>query len=224
VPPDPTRDYAFARMAADVLAVLDALGVDRCVALGESLGGGVGALVDQARPGVIRALLLCEAIAFDPAVIGTRPTPDGSASQNSMATIARARRVVWPDRATLRASYASRPPLDAMAPEALAAYVRWGFTDRSDGQVELACPPEAEATIFEVSAGPPGAPAAWRHLDALVARPVVLAGTRSDLPWAWFEAQADRAGGHAVAVEGGHFFLQEDTARAERLVRDHLAS
>ncbi len=139
-----------------------------------------------------------------------------------MADIARKRRAVWPDRATVLASYGSRPPLDALAPEALAAYVRWGFADRSDGQVELACPPESEARLFELSADATGAPAAWEHLAALSASAVVLAGTRSDLPTEWFQAQAERAGAPFLAVDGGHFFLQEDTARAEQLVRAHL--
>lgn len=216
------HDYAFAELAADVLAVLDTLDVGRCAALGESLGGGVCCLVDRARPGAVRALMLCEAIAFavDPGVRPERPdTGDGS---NYMATIARKRRAVWPDRPAVRRSYGSRPPLDVLAPEALDAYIRWGFHDRPDGQVELACPPEAEATIFEVSSAPTGAPAAWSHLADLAAATTVLAGTGSDLPFAWFEAQAERADAPLVAVDGGHFFLQEDTDRAEALVRRHL--
>jgi hypothetical protein len=100
--------------------------------------------------------------------------------------------------------------------------VHWGFVDRADGQVELACSPEVEATIFEVSGEPPGAPAAWRHLGGLTAPATVARGNHSDLPADWFALQAARAGGALVTLPGGHFFLQEDTARAERLVRDHL--
>jgi pimeloyl-ACP methyl ester carboxylesterase len=222
VPPDPSRDYAFARMAGDVLAVLDELGITRWAALGASLGGGVCSLLDAARPGATRAALLCEAIAFDLPPRPTRPNPGGGDRPIDLAAVARRRRAVWPDRAAALASYAARPPLDALAPEALAAYVRWGFHDRADGQVELACPPEAEAAIFELSANEQGAPAAWRHLDALTASGVVLAGTRSELPFEWFEAQAERARVPLIAVDGGHFFLQEDTDRAERLVRAHL--
>jgi hypothetical protein len=129
---------------------------------------------------------------------------------------------VWPDRDTVLASYASRPPLDVLAPEALAAYVRWGFHDLPDGRVELACPPEVEATIFELSSNERGAAGAWSHLRDLRARTTVARGTDSDLPGEWFEAQADQADAPLVTITGGHFFLQEDTARAERLVRDHL--
>jgi pimeloyl-ACP methyl ester carboxylesterase len=223
VPPNPATDYEFARIAGDVLAVLDHLGIPQVAALGESLGGGVATLVDAARPGMIRRLLLCEAIAFDPGVIGAPRLATSRSGENFMATAARKRRAVWPDRATVRESYGSRPPLDALAPEVLDAYVRWGFVDRTDGQVELACPPDAEATIFEVSSDDRGARAAWAHLDTLRAPAVVLHGTTSNLPAPWFEAQGARAGAPVHAIDGGHLFLQEDTARAERLVREHLA-
>ena len=116
----------------------------------------------------------------------------------------------------------ARPTFDVLAPESLAAYVRWGFVDRADGQVELACPPDVEATIFEVSGEPPGAPAAWQHLDALTAPATVARGDHSDLPSDWFALQAARARGELVTLPGGHFFLQEGTARAEHLVREHL--
>jgi pimeloyl-ACP methyl ester carboxylesterase len=221
VPAHPPGDYAFALLAGDVLAVLDAMGIDRWVALGESLGGGVAAMVDVARPGATRALMLCEAIAFDFAS-PPRPVVTPGAGGNTMATIARKRRAVWPDRATVLASYASRPPLDVLAPEALAAYVRWGFVDRPDGDIELACPPEAEATLFEMSSSEAGGPSAWRDLANLSATTTVLAGTESDLPTAWFEGQAERARAPFVRIDGGHFFVQEDTTRAEQLIRRHL--
>ena len=221
-PPD--RDgFSFTHIAGDAVAVLDHLGIDRCVALGESLGGGVGSLVDAARPGVIRRLMLCEGIAFDRAAVAGRPPGSDGDGDNYMATIARKRRPVWPDRETVRASYASRPPLDVLEPEALDAYIRWGFVDRPDGTVELACAPEDEATLFEVAVDDEGASAAWRHLVDLSCPAVVLHGDDSNLPSPWFEAQAERAGAPLVVVSGGHFFLQEDTARAETLVREHLA-
>jgi pimeloyl-ACP methyl ester carboxylesterase len=221
VPDHSPDDYAFARLAGDVLAVLDVMGIERWVALGESLGGGVAAMVAAARPGATRGLMLCEAIAFDVALHPRPPAGDGGGG-NMMASIARKRRAVWPDRATVLASYASRAPLDVLAPEALAAYVEWGFADRPDGQVELACPPEAEATVFEVSSSASGGPSAWGVLDQLSGATTVLAGTHSDLPTAWFEAQAERARAPFVQIDGGHFFVQEDTTRAERLIRHHL--
>ncbi len=227
-PTEVPEGFAFDRMAADVGAVLDRLDVAECVALGESLGGGVAAMLDALRPGSIRRLLLCEAIAFDPAVhAADRPRAPGGGDaadgrRNFMADSARRRRAVWSDRATVRASYGSRPPLDALAPEALAAYVQWGFVDRPDGQVELACAPETEATIFEVSGGGQGVLGAWEHLGRTTTEVVVVHGDASMLPAPWFRAQAEQVGRPPVVVAGGHFFVQEDTARAEDLVRTYL--
>jgi len=226
-PPDLATGLAFAAMAGDVAAVLDRLGVgepgSRIVGLGESLGGGVLTLVDRLRPGLFRRLMLCEAIAFDAGALGTREPGSGPGDGgNYMATIARKRRAVWPSRDEVRASYGARPPLNELAPEALDAYVRWGFHDRADGSVQLACAPEVEATIFEESAEAGGAADAWLHLSDLTASMVVVNGTRSNLPAEWFAAQADRIGCPHVEIDGGHFFLQEDTPRAESLVRQHL--
>jgi len=220
--PGSVEGFGFGPMALDVLAVLDHLGVEHVDALGESLGGGVCITVDELRPGFVRRLMLCEAIAFGFDDLPRRAPGQPGDGGNYMAAIARKRRAVWPDRPTVRASYGSRPPLDALAPEALDAYVRWGFHDRADGQVELACEPEVEATLFESTAYEGGASRAWQHLADLTAPAVVLQGTASDLPGEWFAAQADRAGAPLVTIPGGHFFLQEDTDRAEALVREHL--
>jgi pimeloyl-ACP methyl ester carboxylesterase len=217
-PPSGDGDgYAFDRMAADVVAVIEHLGLGSVLILGQSLGGGVGTLVDRARPGIVRRLLLCEAIAFSPPAMAP-----GARRDNPMAAGARRRRAVWPDRETMVGSYGSRPPLNELAPEALEAYVRWGTVERPDGTVELACDPEVEATIFERSASPRGAPLAWAHLAHLQADAVVVAGDRSDLPTEWFAAQAERAAAPFVQLGGGHFFLQEDSDRAATLVREHL--
>ena len=137
--PPSVDGLALRAMASDVLAVLDHLGVEQVVALGESLGGGVCITVDEVRPGLVRRLMLCEAIAFGFDDLPRREPGQPGDGGNYMAAIARKRRAVWPDRATVRDSYGGRPPLDVLAPEALDAYVRWGFHDRADGQVELAC-------------------------------------------------------------------------------------
>ena len=208
----------FVNAARDVLAALDALGLDEVVALGHSLGGAVVVILDALRPGVVRKALLCEAIAYE-------SPPGGPAGTNRMAAAARKRRAVWPDRATVLESYGSRPPLDRLDPPALEAYVRWGFHDRADGTVALACAPEVEARFFDASAEPDGAAFAFAHLPALEARvPVtIVSGGGTDLRPAMFVEQAVRAGGAHHSVDGTHFFVQEDTALAARLVREHLS-
>lgn len=222
-PPHGRTGLQYRPMAADVVAVLDALGVDTCCVVGESLGGGVGAVVDQVSPGRVRHLVLCEGIAFDSHAFPQGRAPGEGGTGNFMADIARARRAVWPDRASVRARYSSRAPFDVVAPEALDAYLRWGFFDRADGQVELACAPETEASIFEVTSEAGGAVVAFDHLAMMRGRLSVFHGDASYLPEPWFQAQADAAGTELRTIAGGHFFLQEDTARGEAVVRAALA-
>src|SRR5215510_724779 len=214
--PDDLLACTFVNAARDVLAVLDVLGIGEVVALGESMGGGVVALVDSLRPGIVRRALFCEAIAFELA-------PSGPSSPLLMAERARKRRAVWPDRATVLESYGSRPPLDVMEPAALAAYVRYGFVDRDDGTVELACAPEVEARWFDAAAEPDGAALAFAHLPRMEAATTVLSGSASNLGAAMFAEQALRLDAPHHEVDGTHFFVQEDTARAADAVRRHLS-
>lgn len=201
--------YAFERLADDVLAVVDALGITEAAGVGGSLGGAVAVLVDRLRPGLWSRLLLAEAVAF-PAREGV---PEG---ENPMAAGARRRRERFPDRRAVVDAYRDRPPLSQLAPEALEAYARWGTVEDGDG-VRLACPPEVEATIFELSSGPLGAASAWDHLPHLSCPVTVVAGEDTFLPDIFAE-QAGRAGAPLVTVPGGHFVLHEDTDRGVALV------
>jgi pimeloyl-ACP methyl ester carboxylesterase len=207
-PPDPAA-YAFMRLAEDVAAVLDQLGIERAAGVGGSLGGAVAVLVDRLRPGSWTRLLLAEPVAFP-------PVERASDGENPMAAAARRRRARFPSREAIVSAYRRRPPMSELAPEALEAYVRWGTVPDGRG-VRLACSPEVEATIFEVSARPDGAAAAWEHLAHLSCPTTIVAGQDSFLPDV-FAGQAERAGAELVTVSGGHFVLHEDTARGIDLV------
>lgn len=214
--PEPPGPYHYDGMAGDVLAVLDALGSEAVDVVGGSLGGGVAVHVDRLQPGRARRLMLCEPIAFPVTaerLLGTI---------SPMAARALRRKVVWPSRDAAAHSYGSRPPLDRLAPEALAAYVAWGTVDRPDGQVELACPPAVEAAIFSGAPAMPGVQAGWENLPHLTASVVLLAGDRSFVPATRTEQVAAAAGLPLFVVEGDHFFLHEDTARGVALIEEHL--
>src|SRR3546814_14713207 len=124
---------------------------------------------------------------------------------------ARTRRLIWPARATFIRPVASKPPLADLAPDALQAYARWGLLDRTDGLVQLACLPDTEAAIFEVSGTADGAPAAWAHLPSLHAPAVVIAGNHSFPPLPMFHQQAAHGRRLPLAVlPGGPFPLPAD--------------
>jgi hypothetical protein len=100
-----------------------------------------------------------------------------------------------------------------LEPAALAAYVRYGFRDREDGTIELACAPEVEARFFEAASDADGAKLAYAHLPAMRAPVTVASSTRTNLPEEIFVEQALRTGGAHHLLDGTHFFVQEDTAR-----------
>ena len=215
--PEPPDPYTHEGMAGDVIAVLDALGLDDVDIVGGSLGGGVAVHVDRLQPGRARRLLLCEPI--------TMPISGDTllGEAHPMAAAALRRKVVWPTREAMLHSYGSRPPLNQMPPEALAAYISWGTIDRTDGQVELACPPAVEAAIYSAPPARRSINAGWQHLPRLTASVAVLAGDRTSIPIERFEAIAAAASVPLVLVPGGHFFLHEDTARGAALIEEHLA-
>ncbi|MGI9608063.1 MAG: alpha/beta fold hydrolase [Acidimicrobiales bacterium] len=135
-------DFSWEGMAADVLACIDDLGGSSVYAVGHSMGGAAILLAELARPGAIIATYLFEPIVFPEGFIVGR-------GDNSMAAMARRRRSTFASKAEAHERYAGRPPLDALHPEALAAYVEFGFVPTDDGMVTLACTPENEARTFE---------------------------------------------------------------------------
>ncbi|HEY4409087.1 MAG TPA: hypothetical protein VGO87_04345, partial [Acidimicrobiia bacterium] len=178
---------------------------------------GVAVHLDKLQPGRARRLMLCEPIVLP---IGAGQT---ASTAQPMAAAALRRKVVWPSREAMVHSYGSRPPMDRLAPEALAAYIEWGTHDRPDGQVELACPPRIEAAIFAGEPALAGVNAGFEHLPHLTASVAVLCGDRTTVPRDRMEAAAAAAGVKLEVVpDGGHFFLSEDTARGVALIESHL--
>jgi len=215
--PDPPAPYRYPAMAADVAAVADACGFGTVDVVGNSLGGGTAVHLDKLQPGRARRLLLCE-----PIVLPIGPGQTASTAQ-PMAAAALRRKVVWPSKEAMIRSYGSRPPMDRLAPEALAAYIEWGTHDRPDGQVELACPPAIEAAIFASDTSLAGVNEGFEHLAHLSAEVAVLWGEHSTVPRERMEAAAAAAGVELeVVADGGHFFLSEDTARGVALIESHL--
>ena len=210
--PADAEQYHFARLADDVLAVLDEMALESPVGVGGSLGGAIAVMVDKIQPGRWRRLLLAEPVAFPLDAFG-------DARDNPMATAARERRRTFSDRHAMATAYRRRPPLSELAPEALDAYLRWG-TLTDDTGTHLRCDPEIEATIFEISGTPDGAAAAWNHLPHLSCPVTIVAGKGTFLPDIFTE-QAHHASAPLELVAGGHFVLHEDTRRGVDLITRH---
>ena len=132
---------------------------------------------------------------------------------------ARKRRSTFPTKRAAYERYASRPPLDVLRPDALAAYVEHGFVDDGDGGVTLACRPEHEARTFEADDN-----VTVDQLSGLELRVVIGVGARER-----DGGPADLAPGVAAAVAGsrlveydlGHFGPLEDP---DRIAADIVSS
>jgi pimeloyl-ACP methyl ester carboxylesterase len=140
-----SMDLAWDRMVDDVLAVVDHLGTAGLKAVGHSMGGAALLMAEMRRPGTFAGLWL-----YEPIVMRRW---DGVPPSNPIAAAARRRRPSFPDRDAAYANFAAKPPLNALDPAALRAYVEHGLrpSHAADGEraVELKCTPEVEALVFE---------------------------------------------------------------------------
>jgi pimeloyl-ACP methyl ester carboxylesterase len=137
-------DFAWARFAEDVLAVMDGLpelGGTARFAFGHSAGGAAVLLAEADRPGTFAALWCYEPIVWpDPAAARSRA--------EWLAAGARRRRDRFASREDALANFSSKPPFNQLAPAALRAYVEHGFEEGEDGSVTLRCRPDVEGTIY----------------------------------------------------------------------------
>jgi pimeloyl-ACP methyl ester carboxylesterase len=162
-------DFDWVGFGNDVLTAVEALGLEGAVGIGHSCGGAALLLAEEARPGTFSGLYCFEPIVFpsdDP------PTPDLAAT---LAKRARQRREIFASREEAYANYASKPPLQSFDPEALAAYVEFGFEDLPDGTVRLRCKGENEARTYENGFCHP----AFSRLGAIECPVVIACGSES---------------------------------------------
>jgi pimeloyl-ACP methyl ester carboxylesterase len=138
--PPADGDFRWAGMGDDVLAVAGALGVASLHGFGHSMGGAALLLAELARPGLLASLYV-----YEPIVL---PASAARSGEPPLAAAARRRRAGFPSRAEALHRYATRPPLNVLRADALAAYVEHGFADTGAGGVRLKCQPEHEGATF----------------------------------------------------------------------------
>jgi pimeloyl-ACP methyl ester carboxylesterase len=154
----------------DVVALLDAVADTPVVLSGHSMGGAASLLAAAERPAKVKALALFDPVIMARETIERLESGDVSGLIDSpLALGARKRRSVFPSRAAAVQSYRGRGVFKSWSDAALIDYVHDGFRDRSDGQVELSCAPEWEASNFTSHAHDP-----WPAMAQIMAPVVVL--------------------------------------------------
>lgn len=189
--PPASGDFGWQGMARDVLACVDAIGVQSVTAFGHSMGGASILMAESMRPGTVAAAYTYEPILFPADYLQRR-------GENALAIAARKRREVFESRAAALHRYASRPPLDVFSAGSLWAYVEYGFDDLDDGTVRLSCRGEHEAAVFERSE------ITLESLAGLSLPLTVAAGAGDPEP-----GPADYAPHVARAIEGATFIEYE---------------
>lgn len=141
--PPPDGDFSWDGFAADVLALVDALGLERPVAFGHSCGGATLLLAEEARPGTFAGLYCYEPVVY-PADVPLAPALEG----NPLAEGALRRRRHFQDRRAALDNFSAKAPFDRLDPAVLAAYVDNGFEADPRGGIRLRCRPEHEAQVY----------------------------------------------------------------------------
>jgi pimeloyl-ACP methyl ester carboxylesterase len=203
----------FGRDVGAVAALLARRVGPVALGLGHSFGGTALALAAIADPALFGCIVLVDPIVVPADAEARRRITRGPA----LAEGARKRREVWDSREQARAKWQGKETFASFRPEAFELYLSHALADREDGRVELKCPAEVEATIFEGGGG----------VDVMALAPrletpaLVLWATRGNFPRSHFEALVARMPrGELRDVDAGHFVPME---APERVADEALA-
>lgn len=164
------------------------------IGAGHSMGGAALVMAALHAPELFRALVLFEPIIFPPTAREAMSAP------NPLADGARKRRSVFASFDEALANYSSKPPLNVFHPDALHAYVMFGFRQLSDGSVSLKCSPDHEARTYETAADLE----IWTALDELAIPTWVVSGTELE------RGPSAIAPMVAAAIPNSHFVRFDD--------------
>ncbi len=197
--PREPADYVREVFVGDLIAVAERitreLGVARVeLAVGHSFGGTAALVAAARRPDLFARIALLDPVLVGPPEIAAK-YPRQSPGKR-MGKVARKRRQVWPSRDAVREAWKNRDPFRIWDPRALDAYLSEGLRDRADGQVELKCPGEIEAMIYDSDERVDTVPAA----EKLETPALLVWAAQGNFPLPWYRALRDTAS-HMELVE-----------------------
>lgn len=202
------HDLDWYGLAEDVLAVVGGLGLERPYGFGHSSGGTAVLMAEQARPGTFAAIYC-----YEPVIVPADP-PLGRDDDNWLAAQARRRRTTFASKDEARQHYASKPPLAALDPGALWAYVEHGFEDAGTGGVRLKCRPDDEAAVYEMAT----AHDAYARLKDIACPVTVACGSRTE------GCTPERARCHGERLPSGRIQVLPDLGHFGPLERPHVVA
>jgi len=202
-------EYTWRGFAEDVLAVADDLGLpDGVWAVGHSGGASAIVCAELMHPGRFAKVVLIDAIIAP---------PEFFPPAHPLAEKSRRRRHTFESRLGARQRLGNKPPMENWHPEALDAYIQHGFTDNPDGTVQLKCPGEIEAWVYEYG----GVVNLYDRLEQMHAETLIVTGETS-----YMVEHAHHQHSHIPRAElitlpdTGHFIPQEKPEETAALISD----
>lgn len=213
--PEGAEPYGWGLLADDVLAVADQLLQDIAaerfaLGLGHSFGGTLTLAAAARRPGLFERVFL-----IDPVIIPLGEGEGAFAAEqerrrkrgNSLGDRTRRRRNVWDGPEAATAYLRERDLFANWTDEALDLYVTEGMSLRPDGRLELKCPREVEAAIFDGG----GSLDIFREIEGMETPTRLLWARRGDFPLQIYEMLASRMrAGSIEEADIGHLAPMEE--------------
>ncbi len=147
VPPIPDG-YRWEEFVRDLIVLSERLiaehGSAPIYGIGHSFGGTCTMAAASRRPDLFARVAMLDPVLVPPPEL--HPPPGIGPP---MPEIARKRQQLFDSREAAREKWRDREPFSAWDPGSFELYLREGLRDRPDGQVELKCSGEVEATVYE---------------------------------------------------------------------------
>ncbi|BDZ47203.1 alpha/beta hydrolase [Naasia aerilata] len=190
----PAQGYTGRDFAGDVVTVLDALGIERAIVGGHSLGGRNAWTVGALHPGRVDAVVS----------VDYTPYVEASVLDDLAARVAGGHRA-FPDVAAIEDYIRGRYP--RILPGAVERRARWGYTQRADGQWWPLADPDAMQQLIEGFRTP------WDAEFRAVSAPMTSirgASSRIVSEAAWSAAIADRPQDRWILVNDADHYIPEE--------------
>lgn len=208
------------QIARDLINFLHARQLGPVLGIGHSVGGATTMLAAVERPDLFSKLILIDPVIFTYKELFPKAIMrlTGKKQTFSPAVRARARRCHWADRDEMYGYLQTKSLFKRFDDTYLKSYVTYGVVQSQNGGVELLCPPEAEARIFE------NYPLnIWSKIKRLKVPTLIIRGENSDVlsePAVTMFCRKASQATSVVVKDAGHLIPMEKPDELIGLIRD----
>jgi pimeloyl-ACP methyl ester carboxylesterase len=207
--PQQREAYRWECFTDDLVRLAEILAAEQtdgrvALGLGHSFGGTATLFAAARRPELFGRIVLVDPVL--PLRTGMAVPLERAEHGRRLADAARDRQQVRPSREEARRAWAGRKFFANWDSRVLDLYVAEGLRDRPDGQVELKCPGEVEATIFEQA----GTLDPFAAAQGLIVPALLLRAREGDFSRAVYDSvAAAMQHGRVEDVDAGHLVVME---------------